>query len=136
MRRFVSRSELHVPVKINGMWRTLHFSEMPFGYAYICTDDDEYSELKSHPFMESGEMWLEETQDEQPRRVAETEEGQRYMDTKAAKEEKKEIVEGISTCSDARAYLRERFSDESVLLRSKKEITDYASSKNIYFSDL
>lgn len=136
MRRFVSRSELYIPVKIDGIWRTLHFSEMPFGFAYACKSDDEYAELKRHPFMDSGEMWLEETPDETPKRVAETPIGQKYFDKREAKQEKKEIVEGISTCSDARAYLRERFAGEDALLRSKKEILDYAEEKNIYFSDL
>jgi len=53
-----------------------------------------------------------------------------------AEEIKLEQVKGVTKCTDAAAYLRKRFSQERVSLRSKNEILEYAASKNIEFPDL
>lgn len=143
MKRFISRSELYIPILINGHWITVHFEDMQWGYSYVPKNEDECNELLSHPFCKSGEMWVvEEVEEEvkvqkQPTAIESLAKLNKLCRNKSeADAKKKEIVDGVSCCSDARAYLRERFGDENVTLRSKKEILEYADAHNIFFSGL
>lgn len=121
---------------MNGVWRTAHFVEVNSGFAYNSTDDEESEQIMSHPYFTEGMIRLDESEQPQPRRIAETPEGQRYYDKRDAIDRNMEVIEGVGSCSDARSYLRERFPDDNVLLRSKRDIVEYAQSKNIYFSEL
>ena len=136
MKRFLSKKEYYIPLKVNGVWRTAHFVEVNGGFAYNSTDDEESGQIMRHPYFEEGMIRLDESEQPQPRRIAETPEGQRYYDKRDAMDRNMEIIEGVGSCSDARSYLRERFPDDNVLLRSKRDIVEYAQSKNIYFSEL
>lgn len=138
MKRFVSRSELHIPILINGYWRTIHFEDTVGGYSYRPKSEEECEALSSHPFCDSGEMWIVEEKEEVPivRGGMDIPVNQKRYAKADADKKKREIVDGIDSCSDARAYLRERFKDENAVLRSKKEILEYAEARNIFFTGL
>lgn len=136
MKRFYSRIPLYLPVKIDGIWRSCKFEESSRKFFYDAKSEEEEKQLMANPDYKNGNVWCEELVEKQPKKIAETKEGQKYYDKKEAEQQKKEIVDGVASCSDARAFLRERYPDEDVLLRSKKDITEYAASKNIFFSEL
>lgn len=137
MKKFVSQRRLHIPVQVEGLWRTLHFQETQGGYEYTPKSEEECEELLKHPYCESGDINVVEVQ-ATPTHINKLnlEMNEKHYAKAEADKKKREIVEGIGSCSDARAYLRERFGDEEVALRSKKEILEYADTHNIYFTDL
>lgn len=136
MKRFYSRVPLYLPVKINDIWRSCKFEESLNKFFYDPKNEEEEKQLMANPDCVNGKIWYEEKEPVVQRQEPVTELGKQRKATNEAKKANKEVVDGVASCSDARAFLRERYPDEDVLLRSKKDITEYAASKNIFFSEL
>ena len=102
MKRFLSKREFYIPLKVNGVWRTAHFVEVNNGFAYNSTDDEESEQIMRHPYFAEGMIRLDDSEQPQPRRIAETPEGKRYYDKRDAMERNMEVIEGVCSCSDAR----------------------------------
>lgn len=138
MKKFISQRGLQIPVKIGGVWRTLRFQEAKGDYIYTSSCEEECEELLKHPYCVNGDIKVVDENIETPvvRGGMNIPVNQKRYAKADADKKKREIVDGIGSCSDARAYLRERFKDESAILRSKKEILEYAEARNIFFTDL
>ena len=100
MKRFLSKKEFYIPLKVNGVWRTAHFVEVNGGFAYNSTDDEESEQIMRHSYFTEGIIRLDESEQPQPRRIAETPEGQRYYDKRGAMDVQTRIRALSLACAD------------------------------------
>ena len=106
----------------------INFVEVTGGYRFSTNDIDSQAFIESLPLFVSGDIYIEQD-------TAKKEDTRDIPVTHDKDEEDMEIVNGVTKCTDALAFLKARW-PEAKDLRSRASILAFAESKRISFPDL